>query len=169
VNGIQQLRFGHGFGQVIVCAQIHPRAHVRFFTPGGEKDERDRRRGFILAQCLQHSVAIQLRHHDVAQDEIGLFLACHRHPPPAILGGDGMKLLQAENRYQVPPHLRLILDHENLFHCLETILPVHRDGDKHAQASGVFALDPVFSLPGVSNSSKERYKKVSLDPSFLHP
>jgi hypothetical protein len=46
---------------------------------------------------------------------------------------------------------------------------VHRDGDKHAQASGVLDLDPVFSLAGVSNSSKERYKKVSLDPSFLHP
>ena len=115
-DGSQQLGLRNRLGQIIIGPQVHARAQIFALAFGREKNERDGRRCRVRAQRLQHAVAVQFRHHYVAQDEVGHFLFCQLRANAAILGGDRLKLLQPENRRQVASHLRLVFDYQNLFH-----------------------------------------------------
>jgi hypothetical protein len=67
-NGAEQVSLVHGLGEVIVGTEIHAVAHVGLLAFGSEEDERDVHRGRVVVQFLEHAVAVQLRHHHVAQD-----------------------------------------------------------------------------------------------------
>jgi len=85
-NRIEQIRFRHRFGQIIIGARIHPGAVDSIFSPfAGEEDEWDRDRRRIVAQSLEDAVSVQFGHHDVAEDEVGLFTPGEFESGPAML------------------------------------------------------------------------------------
>ncbi len=70
----------------------------------------------ILPQRGEHSVAVEFRHHHIAQDQIG-FLAFHGiEADPTVLSPDGLELFKFENREQIAPHFGFVFDDEDFFH-----------------------------------------------------
>ena len=59
-----------GLRQVIVGAVVHPQTNVQSLALGREKYERDGGGLLVFAKSLNDGVAVQLRHHHVAEDEV---------------------------------------------------------------------------------------------------
>ncbi len=79
----RQFQFIHRLRQKIIRSRLHRLLDVRHFVQRGHHDHRDVSRLFLLLQSLAHLVPAQLRHHDVQQDQIRLFVhdtLQRRHP-----------------------------------------------------------------------------------------
>ena len=62
-------------GEIVVAAGLEAMDDVARVGFGGHEDDRDEAKRCIPLELLQHRDAVELRHHDVEQDEIGLELA----------------------------------------------------------------------------------------------
>ncbi|MNV37671.1 hypothetical protein D3C71_1292000 [compost metagenome] len=62
-----------GLGDVVHCAQLQPHRFVVGGAHGGEENHRNVFGLGVELQAPQHLVAIHVRHHDVEQDQVGLF------------------------------------------------------------------------------------------------
>ena len=72
INSAQQLGFVEGLGEVVVGAQGHATAQVEALGFGGEEDEGHPRQLRVLIKNLEHAVAVEHGHHDVAHQQVGL-------------------------------------------------------------------------------------------------
>ena len=63
-----------GFGQIFVRARLETGDHVASVGLGGHEDHGHEAVG-VLLELFQHRDAVELRHHDIEQDEVGLELA----------------------------------------------------------------------------------------------
>src|SRR6266481_4464235 len=102
-------------------------------------------------------MAVQLRHHDVAKDQIGLFPARHFHPQAPVFSRDGLVLFVAEKSRDVPPHLRFVLDDQDLFHKL-----VSKTGSLTVTVVPCPTLLAIRTLPWCS--STQRFTSRSPNP-----
>src|SRR2546430_12578646 len=94
-------------------------ALVDFLAFGGQENKRNRRGCFFAAQCPQNTIAIELRHHDVANDQIRFQRLRLNHPRIAILGEGHVEAFHFQDRGEIAPHLRLVFDDQDLLHRLE--------------------------------------------------
>ena len=86
------------FGQVIVRAQFHAVPHAGVVGQAGHQDERDGGGGRFVAQRGERQIAVHLVHVDVAEDEVGQFLARLFDALGAIGGLDDFKAAAAAAR-----------------------------------------------------------------------
>src|SRR5204863_4863968 len=103
-------------GEVIVGAEIHAAAKVILLAFGRKKNKGNQGQFGIRLQRAQYAVPIQLRHHDVAQDQIGLLSARHFQPQASVFSPDGLVLFIAKESGDVAPHLGFVLDDQDPFH-----------------------------------------------------
>ena len=57
--------------EVIVAARLEPRDHVLDIGLGGEEDHRHETQRRIRLEAFERTDAVELRHHDVEQDQVG--------------------------------------------------------------------------------------------------
>ena len=84
----EQCRMIDRLCQVIVGAGFEPGDDVLRIGPRGDEDHRDKRQARIGLQRLDRGDAVELRHHDVEQHEIGKPVADHRDGGFAVAGQD---------------------------------------------------------------------------------
>jgi RNA polymerase sigma factor (sigma-70 family) len=140
LDRLQQIGFGNRLGEVIVSAQIHAAADIRPFPFCGQKDEGNGHHGGIGPEGFEDSIPAKLGHHDVAEDEVGLFALGQFDPDAAVFGAHSLKLFETQNRHEVAAHLRLVLDYEN-FHFRSE----HRKNDGNCRALIHFTGDRNFA------------------------
>ncbi len=87
-------------GQVIVAAAFEPGDDVRSIGFGRDEDHRDKRQRRVALQLLDGFDAVELRHHDVEQYQIGPKLPDLFQRLDAVAGGDDLIALPFE------PHLQ---------------------------------------------------------------
>ena len=89
---------------------------IVLFPFRGEKDERNQRQIGVPLQRLQNPVAVQFGHHDIAQDQVRIFPSRQLDAFAPVFSFDRLILMIAEQRDDVPPHLRFIFNYEYFFH-----------------------------------------------------
>ena len=78
-----------GFGDVVVGAEFQPDDGINFFGFGSEEEKGDL--GVFASDAPADFVAIQLGHHDVEADEVGLLGVIEADGFLAVRGGDGVE------------------------------------------------------------------------------
>ena len=76
-----------GFGDVVVATGLEAGDAIGRHALSGEKDHRRATKTLVGAQLLEQAVAIQPRHHHVAEDYIGQHLLGHRPALLTVVGG----------------------------------------------------------------------------------
>lgn len=108
----EQLAGREGLHQVIVGAGLQPLARRLVPCPSGQEDDRDVLRRLVRAERAEQLEAGQPRHHDVAQDEVGLLRLRdpqRRDPLPRRHDLEGA----AEDARDVVTQVRVIVDEED--------------------------------------------------------
>jgi hypothetical protein len=85
-DGAQQLSLHEGPGEVVIGPQGHAVALVDALGFGSEKDEGNAREQRVLVENLEHAVAVEYRHHDVADDQVGPRGQRQLHAQLAVFG-----------------------------------------------------------------------------------
>lgn len=104
-----------GFGEVVICAEIHARGRVLFVSAGSEADEGDGDGCAVSAEGLQHALTIHTWHGDLAEDDVGLVEFCQGDAGTPICGGHNCEAFHFERQDEAVESLVLISDHENGF------------------------------------------------------
>jgi hypothetical protein len=115
-DGKDEVGVGHGLGKVIVSAAIHAAAEIILLAFGGKKDKGSAGKAGIILQFLEDAIAIEFRHHDIAENEIGQYASCCFYAFAAIFGGDGLVVMEAKESGDVPAHFGFIFDDKDFFH-----------------------------------------------------
>ena len=100
-------------GQIVVAAGVQSLDHVPRIGFRGYKDDRDRSQRGILLEHAHDADAVELRHHDVEQDQIRLEAAGFRKPLFAIRGGRHLVAVRLEAHAQDFEIFRRVVDREN--------------------------------------------------------
>ncbi len=99
--------------QVIVAAGLEPGDDVLGVGPRGDKDDRNEGQRGVGFQLLDRGDAVELRHHDVEQHEIGQLVVNHRERRLAVAGGDHLVALAFEAHLQDLDIVRHVVDDED--------------------------------------------------------
>ena len=86
-----------------------------FFSPLAVRKMKGIRECRLRLQGLQHPVAVQFWHHDVAQDQVGPIPTRRLDTLTAICGCDWFVIVIAEDRGELSAHLWLIFNDQYLF------------------------------------------------------
>src|SRR6516162_5728387 len=84
-DGIKKVLFRDGFGEVVICTEVHSSANVWLFTFCPKEDERHGDSLCVSAKGSDHAIAVHFRHHHVAKDEVGLLLLRQFDSDSAVL------------------------------------------------------------------------------------
>ena len=82
-----------GFGDVVVAAGLEAGDAISSHALGGEKDHRRAAQPLVGPQLLEQAVAIEARHHHVAEDDVGQHLLGHGPALLTVVGGGHRKAL----------------------------------------------------------------------------
>lgn len=123
-----------GFGEVVIGAEVHADPLIGAVAAGGEENERQQRGGRLGPQGLDDAIAIQLRHHDIADDEIGFLRAGFFEAYAAVLRRVHFITFELQHERDIPAHRSLIFDDEN------TMLGVHVRGLWQISRAGAIQL-----------------------------
>ncbi len=103
-------------GQIIVRAQFHAVPHARAVGQAGHQNKRNRRRGRFDAQRGERQVAVHLAHVDVAQDQVGQFLARLFDAVGAVGGLDDFKAALPERELHHLAQPLFVVYDQDFFH-----------------------------------------------------
>jgi hypothetical protein len=81
---------------------------------GGHENNRDLRRASVFAQARNHRRFLHIRHHDIAEDQVGYPVGRHRQRLfPAGAGLQHERRIKTEGKLHDVPHERIIVDMKN--------------------------------------------------------
>ena len=120
----EQRRLVDRLCQIIVAAGFEPGHHVLRVGPGGDQDDRDERQRGIGLQLLYGLDAVELRHLDVEEDEVGQLLADDGQRRLAVAGGDHLVVLAFEPQLQDLDIVGHIVDDEDQRRRTHKVVPV---------------------------------------------
>ena len=100
-------------GQVVVAAGFEAGDDILGVGLGGHQDDRDEPVRRVLLEPLHDLDAVELRHHDVEQDQIGLELGRARERLLAVSRGDDLIALRFEPDAQDIQVGRDVVDGQN--------------------------------------------------------
>jgi len=123
VDACKQFAGAERVNQTIVCA-IFERFNARFFTSPGKKQNYGQGTGLRLrAQPFHEPVSIQARHHDTAQDQVGLLLACCLERCFAIRRRNHVILLRKQAA-EIVAHTGIVDSHQ--YPARSRVMAIHR-------------------------------------------
>ena len=102
-----------GLGQIVVAAGVQPLDHVPRVGFRGDKNDRDRSQRVVRLEHAHHADAVELRHHDVEQDQIRLEVSRFREALFTIRGGFHCVAVRLETHAQDLEVFRRIVDRKN--------------------------------------------------------
>ena len=79
-DGIKKVLFRDGFGEVVICTEVHSSANVWLFTFCRKEDEQDGDNLYGSAEGSDHAIAVQFRDHHFAKNEIGFSFFANSTP-----------------------------------------------------------------------------------------
>ena len=118
LDGVEQLYIVEGLGDVIIGPEVHAFAEVGGLGLGGEEDKRNGSRVGIFAQHPQHPKAVELRHHDITDDEVGPRLLGEGYALFPIGGGKHLVIGQFQYFGRILPHIGIVFYEEDGLHCV---------------------------------------------------
>lgn len=113
LHGGEEVVADDRLGEVVVGAEVHAGADVGAVAFGGEKDEGGGGEGVFFTEGLDDTVAVEFGHHDVAEDEVWLFLVSDFDADAAIFGSAGVVTFEFKHEGDVAAHGGLVFDDEN--------------------------------------------------------
>ena len=125
-----------GLGQIVVAAGIQPLDHVARIGFGGDKDDRDRSQRAVLLEHAHHGDAVELRHHDVEQDQVRLEVAGFRKSLFTIGGGRHFVAVRLETHAQDLEVFRRIVDRENARRIVQGTVSLRKGTRGSRKAAG---------------------------------
>ena len=108
---------------VVVAARLQPAHAVVAAVARGEED--DRLVEAVLAQPLQHVEAVELGHHHVEHDQVGVPVVDGLEGLAAVVGGQGAVPLEPQGRRDEVVDVGVVVDHQHAGSVVAhgTILP----------------------------------------------
>ncbi len=100
-------------GQILVGAGVEPGDHVRAVGFGGDQNDGHERQLRIGLEPAAHLDAVELRHHDVEQDEVGQMLRGGGERLLAVGGLQQLIALRREPRHQDVAVGLVVVDDQN--------------------------------------------------------
>ena len=114
---IEQLGAREGLREVVVRAERHAAAHVSALGTRRQKDERYHCGRRLRAEDLEHLVAVDAGHADVADHQVGQLLHRELDAALAVARADALEALGFEQVEDVAAHHVVILDHQDPVHA----------------------------------------------------
>jgi len=124
-HACHQLARGEGFDQVVVGTGAQALDLGFFAGTGGQQDDGDVLQLGIAAHRRQEAEAVELRHHDVGENEIGALLARHCERRDAIRDRLHAIAGRRQHSLDVLAHVRIVIRQHN-----EALLSLPRDWRK---------------------------------------
>ncbi len=100
-DGCEEIFKVERFDDVITGSQDHPLPLCIATGLGGQEDQRDHVGGRIAAQRFQHAITIQVRHQDVAHNQVRQMFACQRQSFGAVACPQRLVALKAQHHEDV--------------------------------------------------------------------
>ena len=124
-HALDQLVRAEGFGDVVVGADLAAELLIDLPSLCGEQDDGDVLGGGIVLDHAAGLVAVELRHHDVEDDEVGLLVAHLLQGLLAVGRGDDVVALRTQDEIQDMEDVHLVVDHQDLalIHPRHFVLP----------------------------------------------
>ena len=101
------------FGQVIIHAGFIAFDLVINLTLGGKHENRRDRSGGLVAQAAGNFIPIHIRHHDVQNDQIRLFIPSHGQCLGAIVSRSNLIALPLKHQPHKAQCFQIIIDDQN--------------------------------------------------------
>ncbi len=108
-----QLVSGERFREVVVGSEIHAAPGTRSVVECGKEDKRNFGKTRLGPQGLEHGETVHLRHHHVAQDEIGRIAARQLQAHAAVFRSGRGVALDLQHQHDVVADAGLVLDDED--------------------------------------------------------
>ena len=105
---------GERLGQVIVRSQFHSVPHARIVRQARHQNERNRRRGLVVAQRGKREVAVHLVHVYIAEDQVRKFLLRDFYPLRSVFRLDDVEAFLPKGHVDHLPQPYFVVDDQNL-------------------------------------------------------
>ena len=100
-------------GEVVVTAGFETVDDVAGVGLGGDQNDRHEAKRYVLLELLENRDAVELRHHDIEKDEVGLELARARQPGLTVHRREYFVAKRAEPNPKQLHVGRVVVDNEN--------------------------------------------------------
>ena len=114
--GLQEFFLLEWFGQVIVGPLLHALANIRFIGFCAQKNKGDRGGFGVLGQGGQNLVPVNTRHHDVAENQVGLPGKGQFKAFFPVWRGYHIVMAKLEQFLQVFANFEVVFNNEDLVH-----------------------------------------------------
>ncbi len=122
LDGIEELDVVERFGDIIIGAHFHSFPKVSPFGAGGQEDKGNVLRGFVLSHQVQYPIPVELRHHDIADDEIGPVFERGFHALFAVGGRRRRIAGEGKDLGNILPDIVMVVDNQQFAHGVEFLV-----------------------------------------------